>query len=119
MADQAFVHHGFDRAVEDLQAEVYVGICVRAGKDAAAARHQVHATHLQGLPERRLGLRRLVLQGIGVQTFYGPAPELDVEGGGFAVDGGFNLVAPHDLSQAYTNALGHAVGLVLKLSSCN
>ena len=46
LAYYPLVDQGLYRTVEGLQAEVYVGLGVDAGEDAAGAGHQVNAPHL-------------------------------------------------------------------------
>src|SRR5690606_7041691 len=62
--DQSLFDHGLDGAVERFQGLIDVGLGVYTGEHAAAARHQVHAAHLQGLTKAILHGRRDVLQGV-------------------------------------------------------
>src|SRR5262245_32247260 len=97
---QAFLHHGLDGAVKSFQALIDVGGGMHSGEHPAAARHQVHAPHLQGLSKTVLHRRRDVFQRIGIESVNGVGTKIDVEGGRLAVDTRRDFVAFEHLSQA-------------------
>ena len=76
---QAFGEHGVYCPVKGFETLVNVSFSMDAREDAAAARHQVHTTHLYGLPEAVLYRCRNVFQCIGVVPSDGPSPKVDVE----------------------------------------
>src|SRR5437773_5062759 len=105
--DQAFGEQGLDCPIKGYETLVNLGLHMHPGEDAAAARHQVHPTHLQRLTKAILDRSRDVFQGCGIHPFDRTGPKVDVKRRGLPIHAGGDFLLIDDLAQALTQALRH------------